>query len=592
MKTLALIIIITSLPAISFAESTCTQTWPDVLTKVRDLRKLNDCSPEYTLKECQTNLGLVGGAAAGAAVKSKLPKNTAPTSCGLLGLRLPNGSPPNSFVSFLVQSQMPYSYAASSCFKNFDAEKKEAQDVIREHREALQKELEAAEKASGSSFSKVASKHPALKALQIQRSTAIHGYMDYVGGPLRPSDLKEAVAKLDQQIEDYIRNYPAASADAREELRAVSDAMERGYATGRPEDAVAEFAAARAGKGANAGRIQFIKDQLDKLSVAEAALNGSSSVLPANFAKSLEAAAQDLPDAELSRIAAIRMKFAEKFPSITMSRTSKLAINGFRTEFDKAKKKLIAKPKMLRRIPLVGKVAGGLVSAAVSGITLAAETTNEGRTDALSDMVMATNHGCDAKYSEWAPIDEECRVPKEWNSGTAAFVELDEASLKVELKNDSSGDLCKQILDMHKKYFPAGTKASCSGSSVIIKDDSARQNYVASWDATGALTTFKFNGEYKNNRGYTMNFKDGSISSIEHKGPIFSGSIVGEDLKNNQHAADFAEHFSRTSARVMELQACCMGKISDSRCSPIEGRQSAGGAGGSGTSTSLDGGAL
>jgi hypothetical protein len=144
--------------------------------------------------------------------------------------------------------------------------------------------------------------------------------MDHVGGPLRPSDLKEAVTKIDQQIEDFIRSL---SAEAREEARAVSQAMERGYLTGRMEDAAAEFTAARAGTGLNAGKIKNLRDQLMKLSVSDAALTGPSSVLPSNFAKSLEAAAQDLPKAELNKIAAIRFKFAEKFPSITMSRTSK-----------------------------------------------------------------------------------------------------------------------------------------------------------------------------------------------------------------------------------------------------------------------------
>jgi hypothetical protein len=417
------------------------------------------------------------------------------------------------------------------------------------------------------------------------RADAIRGYMDHVGGPLRPEDLSQAVAKIDEQINDYVKTAFVKSEDAREELRAASRALERSSMTGNTQDGAIEFAAERAASGgSNAGKITDLKAALEKINVAEQALAGPGSVLPETFAKGLEAAAQDLPPADLGRIANIRMKFAEKFPNITMSRTSKLAINGFRAEFDKQKKRLIAKPKMPGKIPFKVKMAGGVVGAAISGITLAAQTTNEGRTDSAAEIVNAKSLGCAGIYSEWAAIDEECRLSKEWNPSLAGFVALDPASIEAELKNESNGDICQQILDMHKKYFSPTLKASCSGNSVILKDNSARQNYVASWDQGGALTSFKFNGEYKNNRGYTMKFNDGKIASIEHKGPIFSGSIEGDQLQDNHHAADFATHFSMTSPRVLELQACCMGSIStsDARCSAIESSSSGSGSGNGG----------
>lgn len=558
----------------AWAGSECTDTWPAVLDKIKDLRKLNSCSPEFTLSECRENLGLVGvGAGATAAGKKWIRRP--PKSCS--GLQrsetLSSLQKENPIWSFLIQSQIPTATAAGVCrIVNTAEERKNFLTVLEKRKEALEKEIEEIKPAKDN-WKEMETKYSRVKTLVGAKYYSVNQYLDHVGGPVTPEKIKEILAQHDNEIENFIK---AAPAQDREDLKRYIDSQWEAF----------RMQSSQAGKAHYRMSQPLSSDEFQKLTQKKEALARTEQLIKATpttqlnhrgFAELLEKAAQTANKEELEMLAEIRMAYAQKAPEVPLKKGSKLA-SAFAQSPNKKTNQMEAR---LKNPKLKFKWVGtGLAGMAFSAISIAGEATNEDRTDALAGTVFTTTLGCSGIDSEWIELDSECRFTKEWNDLTAQFVELDAGEIQREFAKDRSGNLCKQIQTLHQKYFSSTTQAQCDGSSMLVKDHNQRYNYTANWDSTGNMTQLAFKGEHKMYREYTAGLDGNRLSSIKYsQGGSKKVQLPAAALNieaDHPVTKEISEHIAFLNPRMLELQACCQGKIADSRCDTIKSRSGSG----------------
>lgn len=571
MKKSLLFLMTLSMAPFARASSLCTDQWPSILDKIHDLRKLNSCGVQFTLEECRANLGLVAGTAgAGAgAAGNKLLRKT-PTSCsGLMRdteVTIKEKHP--AFWALLYQLQIPQSQASRFClYLDTNQERKNLQEVLEKRKAAIEAQMDEISNSSGN-YKELAKTHGELKKIQGAKFLAINRYLDQVEGPITAEKLKEISENYDRQIAAYIQKAPAA---LRDELKIFSDSQWEAFKAQSDSAARAHYKMKRPISGTEANKLNDLKFKLAEVDQLLSSVPDTK-YDHRRLASLLERAAKSADKAELSLLAEIRSVYAQKAPNVPLNRRSKLA-SEFETSLNKRTKKW--EGKLSSRKPKLKWAGAGLLGLGFTAVSMASENSREGVNDAIADSVYTTQLGCADINSNWLEADSSCKGPTEWTEQIGQFVELEPHQILHELKeSDRSGKLCRHLLDMHQKHFSSNTEAECKDTGVLVKDHTNRTNYLANWNPSGNLTQVKFNGEYKMYKEYTLGFDAGKISSLGY-GRGGSKKVQLPRAALNAEAehpvtSEVAEHFTRLSPRLMELQGCCMGKISDSRCDIVK----------------------